>query len=101
MIGPRPWAYACAYVDPIFTIKHKHNKNELVRLSSCLYLCPRSVHLLTHVLVLCLCLCASKNQALVGQHCTTRVIRVKIAAQNFDLRTGNSVLVNRVKMTEK
>ena len=38
MIGPRPCAYACAYVNPVFTsqsydlsIKHKNKKNNLVR----------------------------------------------------------------------
>ena len=34
MTGPRPCAYACAYVDPVFTShKHQHKKNELVRFS--------------------------------------------------------------------
>ena len=43
MIGPRPCAYACAYVNPVFTsqsydlsIKHKNKKNNLVRFS-CAY----------------------------------------------------------------
>ena len=42
MIGPRPCAYACAYVDPVFTsqsydiIKHKCKKNVLARFS-CAY----------------------------------------------------------------
>ena len=43
MIGRRPCAYACAYVNPVFTSqsydiqhKHKHKKNELVHFS-CAY----------------------------------------------------------------
>ena len=43
MIGPRPCAYSCAYVDPVFSsqtydlsIEHKNKKNDLVRFS-CAY----------------------------------------------------------------
>ena len=72
MIGSRPCAYSCAYVDPVFrsqtydlSIKHKNKKNDLVRflvlmlnafvdpVFTCLHMC----------LCLCLCLCASENQA--------------------------------------
>ena len=70
--GPRPCAYACAYVDPVFTSQSydmgisTSTKNELVRFScayayayvdpvfTCLHMCLCS----------CLCLWASENQAL-------------------------------------
>ena len=57
-------AYACAYVDPVFTcqsydIKHKHEKDELVRFS-CAYAYIYPVFTCFHM---CLCLCASENQA--------------------------------------
>ena len=71
MIGPRPCAYACANVDPVFTSESydirisTNTKNKLARFScayayayvepvfSCLHMC----------LFLCLCLCAGENQA--------------------------------------
>ena len=72
MIGPCPCAYACAYVDPVFhqsklrhKHKHKHRKNELVRFSCAYaYAYVDPVFTCLHV-YLCLCLCASENQALV------------------------------------
>ena len=71
MIGPRPCAYSCAYVNPVFTsqsydINHKHKKNELVRFS-CAYAYPYVDPVFTCVhmcLCLCLCSCVSENQAL-------------------------------------
>ena len=74
-IGPRPWAYACAYVDPAFTRQSydmgistsTRRTIELVRFS-CAY-----AYALIYVdavftwlymcFCLCLCLCASENQA--------------------------------------
>ena len=87
MIGPRPCAYACAYVNPVFTsqsydlsIKHKNKKNNLVRFLvlmlmlmstqfslayTCDYAYVDPVFTCLHMcLCLCLCLCASENQAL-------------------------------------
>ena len=64
MIGPRPCAYPCAYVDPVLNSQScdisisTSTKNELVRFS-CAYayaLCRPSFHLLTHVLMLMLML---------------------------------------------
>ena len=69
MIGPQSCAYACAYVDPVFTsqsydINHKHKKNELVRFS-CAYAYVDPFSTCLHIcLCLCLCSCASENQAL-------------------------------------
>ena len=74
MIGPRPCAYACAYVDPVFTsqsydINTSTSKNELVRFSfsyahayvavvfTCLHMC----------FCVCLCLCASEKRGLIQQ----------------------------------
>ena len=63
MIGPRPCAYACAYVDPVFTsqnhdiIKHKCKKNTNLPVfsSSCTYAYVDPVFIcFTHVLVLML-----------------------------------------------
>ena len=73
MIGPRPCAYPCAYVDPVFTSQSyditisTSTENELVRFScayayayvdpvfTCLHMClclsRPSFHLLTHVLI--------------------------------------------------
>ena len=57
--GPRPCAYACAYVDPVFTCQSydmgisTRRTNFVVRFT-CAYayaLCRPSFHLLTHVLV--------------------------------------------------
>ena len=87
MIGPRPCAYACAYVDPVFTSQSydvsisTSTKNELVRFScvyayayvdpvfTCLHICDYAYVdqfslAYTCGLCLCLCLCASENQSL-------------------------------------
>ena len=69
MIGPWPCAYACAYVDPVFTsqsydiIKHKCKKNVLARFS-CAYTYAH-VDPVSFALQMCLCLClrAKENQA--------------------------------------
>ena len=63
MIGPRPCAYACAYVDPVFssqsygisisTSTRRMNWSVFLVLKC---LCRPSFHLLTHVLVLMLML---------------------------------------------
>ena len=64
--GPQPCAYACAYVDPVFTcqsydmgISTSTRRTNFVVRFSCAYayaLCRPSFHLLTHVLVLTLML---------------------------------------------
>ena len=57
MIGPRPCAYACVYVDPVFTSqsydKQMHKNNELVRFS-CAYAYVDPIFTCLHVLVLLL-----------------------------------------------
>ena len=72
MIGPWPCAYACAYVDPVFTgqsydISTSTNTRR-TNLSIFLVLMSTQFSLAyTHVLgclCLCFCLCASENQAL-------------------------------------
>ena len=70
MIGLRPCAYPCAYVDPVFTsqsydisISTSTNK-ELVRFSCAyVYAYVDPVFTCLHI-YLSLCLCASENQAL-------------------------------------
>ena len=86
MIGPRPCAFPCAYVDPVFTSQSYDSiststKNELVRFScahayayvdpvfTCLHICDYAYVdqfslAYTCGLYLCLCLCAGENQAL-------------------------------------
>ena len=78
MIGPRPCAYACAYVDPVFTCQSYDISiststrwtNLSIFLVLMLMLMSTQFSLAyTHVLGflwLCLCLCASENQALVA-----------------------------------
>ena len=71
MIGPQPCAYACAYVDPVFTSQSYNismststKKNELVRFS-CSYAYAHVDPVFTGLhMCLCLCLCTSENQAL-------------------------------------
>ena len=71
-IGPRPCAYACAYVDPVFTCQsydmgiststRRTNLSVFLVLMLMLYVDP--VFTCLHMcLRLCLCLCASENQA--------------------------------------
>ena len=73
MIGPRPCAYACAYVDPVFTSQsydigiststRRTNLSVFLALILTLCLCRPSFHLLTYVLVLIYALiCVSENQ---------------------------------------
>ena len=68
MIGLRPCAYPCAYVDPVFTCQSydisisTSTNNELVRFS-CAYAYVDPVFTCLHI-CLSLFLCASENQAL-------------------------------------
>ena len=63
MIGPRPCAYACAYVDPVFTSQSydisiststRRTNLSVFLVLVLISLCRPSFHLLTHVLVLML-----------------------------------------------
>ena len=72
MIGPRPCAYACAYVDPVFTSQSydisvstsTRRTNLSVFLVLTLMLMLTQFSLAIHM-CLCLCLCASENQGLL------------------------------------
>ena len=70
MIGLRPCAYPCAYVDPVFTCQSydisisTNTNNELVRFSCAYaYAYVDPVFTCLHI-CLSLCLCASENQPL-------------------------------------
>ena len=70
MIGLRPCAYPCAYVDPVFTSQSydisisTSTNNEVVRFSCAYaYAYVDPVFTCLHI-CLSLCLCASENQAL-------------------------------------
>ena len=72
MIGPRPCAYACAYVDPVFTGQsydiNISTRTRRTNLSVFLVLTLMSTQfslVYTCASALCLCLCAYGNQALV------------------------------------
>ena len=69
MIGPRPCAYACAYVDPVFTGQSYDISISVstrrTNLSSCAYAYAYVDPVFTCLhMCLSLCLCASENQAL-------------------------------------
>ena len=74
MIGPRPCAYACAYVDPVFTSQSydisistsPRRTNVSVFLVLMLVLMSTQFSLAIHMcLCLCLCFCATENQGLL------------------------------------
>ena len=63
MIGPQPCAYACAYVNPVFTsqsydlsIKHKNKKNNLVCFS-CAYAYVDPVFTCLHIVLMLMLMC--------------------------------------------
>ena len=76
MISPRRCAYACAYVDPVFTCQsydisvststRRTNLSVFLVLMLMLMLMSTQFSLAIHMcLCLCLCLCASENQGLL------------------------------------
>ena len=99
MIGPWPCAYACAYVDPVFTgqsydISTSTNTRR-TNLSIFLVLMSTQFSLAyTHVLgclCLCFCLCASENQAL----------EIGAARRGFACRNRNRIATTIFVFKEK
>ena len=70
MIGPRPCAYACAYVDPVFTsqsydISTSTRRTNLSVFIALTLMSTQFSLVYTCASALCLCLCVNGNQALM------------------------------------
>ena len=88
MISPRRCAYACAYINPVFTSQsydisvststRRTNLSVFLVLMLMLMLMSTQFSLAIHMcLCLCLCLCASENQGLLQTE--NRVLRLAIS----------------------
>ena len=82
MNGPRPCAYACAYVDPVFTSQSydisisTSSRRTNLSIFLVLILMSTQFSLAIHM-CLCLCLCASENQGLLQT--ANRGLRIAIS----------------------